>query len=497
MFESLSEGLGKVFDRLGRRGHLTLKDIEEASGEVRVALLEADVALPVVTEVIDRLKDASVGEAVTKSVTPVQELVKRTHDILVEILKFPEGESGGGVWEKLTKGVRVPEVVLMVGLQGSGKTTTTAKLGKYLKEKEKKRVLMASLDVYRPGAKEQLRILGDRVGLGVLEEKEGESPQGTAKRSLEEARLGGYEVVLLDTAGRLTIDEELMREVREIREVLGSCVSLLVSDAMAGQDAARTAGSFREAVGVDGIVLTRLDGDSRGGAALSMSAVSGCGVLFAGVGEGLGDMELFDAERVAGRILGMGDVVSLVEKARDVVSEEEGEKALARMAKGQFDMDDLLGQLGQLEKMGGFASMMSMIPGMGKLAKGGLMDDEEGSKMIRRQMAIIRAMTKKERRDVRLLHASRKKRIAAGSGVEVSEVNKLLKQYQGMSKMMKKMGPSLRKEMAEAGGGGGMGDVRGMAGMKGMRGLPGLPGGSIGGGSSELSRLLSMGKRRG
>ena len=446
MFDGLSTQLSGVFDRLGRKGRLSKRDIEEALGEIRTALLEADVALTVVRDLIGRLKEDALGEQITRSVTPSQEIIKRMNDLLVEVMSPSDGSAGMDV---LLSGRNLPETVVMLGLQGSGKTTTTAKLAKWLKDKNKKKVLLASCDIYRPKAKEQLQILGEKIGIDVLDAVADEDPVVTAKRAHHEAKRGIYDHLLLDTAGRLTIDDELMTEIERVAGITDKAIKILVADALSGQDAARTAASFHERVGLDGAILSRIDGDSRGGAALSVSAVSGCGIWFVGSGEAVDKLEPFDATRIASRILGMGDVVSLVEKAREVVSEENQEKMMAKMAKGRFDLEDFASQIEQIEKMGSLSSLLGMIPGMGKLIKGKMGDDEANSKMMRRQLAIIRGMTKKERADPRIIHASRKKRIANGSGVAVSEVNKLLKQHQMMSKMMKKVGPSMQAEMLQ------------------------------------------------
>jgi signal recognition particle subunit SRP54 len=430
MFESLSQRLGDVFDRLTRRGALSEADVDGALREVRIALLEADVALPVVKDFIAAVRDKAVGEAVVKSVTPGQMVIKIVHDHLVATL--------GTAVEGLNLRATAPVPILMVGLQGSGKTTTTAKIARRLKEREKKKVLMASLDTRRPAAQEQLAILGIQADVATLPIVPGEPPVAIAKRAIMAGRLEGYDVVMLDTAGRLHIDDELMAEVVAVRDATSPAEILLVADAMTGQDAVNVAQSFNERVGVTGIVLTRVDGDARGGAALSMRAVTGRPIKLIGVGEKLDALEDFHPDRIAGRILGMGDVVSLVEKAAETIEQEEAEKLARKMQKGEFDLDDLAKQLDQLGKMGGLGDILGMLPGIGKMQKqiaASRIDD----KMITRQRAIISSMTVKERKKPEIIKASRKQRIAAGSGTSVQEVNKLLKSHQEMARMMKQM----------------------------------------------------------
>ena len=430
MFETLSQRLGDALDRLRRRGALSEADVETALREVRVALLEADVALPVVKDFIAQVKEKAVGGTVLKSVTPGQMVVKIVHDHLVEMLG---GESRG-----LDLDAPAPVPVLMVGLQGSGKTTSTAKIARRLQVRERRKVLMASLDTRRPAAQEQLALLGAQIGVRVLPIVPGEPPLAIARRALQTARLEGYDAVLLDTAGRLHIDDALMAEVAAVRDAVEPVETLLVADAMTGQDAVNVAAAFHRRVGLTGIVLTRVDGDARGGAALSMRAVTGCPIKLIGVGEKLDALEDFHPDRIAGRILGMGDVVGLVEKAAETIEQEEAEKLARKMQKGQFDLDDLAKQLRQLQKMGGLGGVMGMLPGIGKLQKqlAGARVDE---KMLTRQQAILSSMTKLERRRPELIKASRKQRIAAGSGTSVPEVNRLLKQHQEMSRMMKQM----------------------------------------------------------
>ncbi|MDE2012151.1 MAG: signal recognition particle protein [Alphaproteobacteria bacterium] len=456
MFDSLQKRLGATFDRLRGRGALTEADVDEALREVRVALLEADVALPVVKDFIEKVRPRAVGEAVIRSVTPGQQVVKIVHDALVETL----GEQNAA----LDLG-SPPAPILMVGLQGSGKTTSSAKLGLLLQNKEKKRVLMASLDVHRPAAMEQLKILGEQAGVPTLPVVAGQGPLDIAKRAMAAAKVGGYDVLILDTAGRQHIDEQLMSEVAAVREQVKPHETILVADSLTGQDAVNIAKSFNERVRLSGIILTRADGDARGGAALSMRAVTGAPIKFLGVGEKLDALEAFHPARVAGRILDMGDVVSLVEKAAETFDKEESEKLARKMKKGEFDMNDLAQQLQQMKKLGGMQGVLGMLPGVGKvkeqISAAGLDD-----KILTRQEAIISSMTKQERAKPDLINGSRRKRIAAGAGVEVQDVNKLLKMHRQMSDMMKKMGR--------------MGP-RGMAGLSSLigGGMPQLPPGMM------------------
>ena len=432
MFENLSERLSGVFDRLTKQGALSDEDVKTALREVRVALLEADVSLPVARDFVKAVQEKATGQAVTKSVTPGQQVVKIVHDALVDVLR---GEDDPGA----LKIDNPPAPILMVGLQGSGKTTTTAKLAKRLTEREGKRVLMASLDTNRPAAMEQLAILGKQIGVDTLPIVKGEDPVAIAKRAKTQAALGGYDVYMLDTAGRLHIDEELIQQAADVRDVANPRETLLVVDGLTGQDAVNVATEFDDKIGVSGVVLTRMDGDGRGGAALSMRAVTGKPIRFVGLGEKMDALETFEPDRIAGRILGMGDIVALVEKAQETIEAEQAEKMMRRMVKGQFNMNDLKMQLEQMLKMGGMEGMMSMMPGMGKMAK---QVEEAGfdDKIIRRQIALIQSMTKKERANPKLLQASRKKRIAKGAGMDVSDLNKLLKMHRQMGDMMKKMG---------------------------------------------------------
>ncbi|MGE3248881.1 MAG: signal recognition particle protein [Hyphomonadaceae bacterium] len=475
MFDALTDRLTGVFDRLTGRGALTAADVETGLREIRVALLEADVALPVVKDFIAKVKDEAVGEAVIRSVKPGQQIVKIVYDAMVEML------GGDGPPEGLRTLGEPPNVVMMAGLQGSGKTTTTAKLGLRLK-KERTRALLASLDVRRPAAMEQLATLGKAIEVDVLPIVAGQTPADIAKRALNAARLGGHDVVILDTAGRTTLDEEMMREAAEIAAIATPAEILLVADSLTGQDAVETAKRFHERLPLTGLVLTRADGDGRGGAALSMRAVTGLPIKFLGVSEKPDGLEPFDARRVAGRILGQGDIVTLVEKAAEQIEREDAEKLAKKLAKGKFDFDDLEKQLQQLIAIGGLKGVMGMLPGVQKL-KGQINEASLDDKQIARQIAIIRSMTKAERAKPDLLNGSRRKRIAKGAGVEVSEINKLVKMHRGMSDMAKQMG---KGRMPAAFGGGkipqnpealkqrlpGLG-----AAMPGLPGaLPGLPG---------------------
>lgn len=448
MFDALTDRLGDIFDRLRKRGALTEADVSAALRELRVALLEADVALPVVKKLVEDVTAKSVGAEVVRSVTPGQMVVKLVHDHLVEMLG---SESAG-----LNLAAPAPAALLIVGLQGSGKTTTTAKIAKRLQTRDKKKVLMASLDVARPAAQEQLRTLGEQAGVPSLPIVAGQQPVDIAKRAMQAARLGGFDLVLLDTAGRLHVDEQLMDEVAAVRDLALPVETLLVADAMTGQDAVQVAEGFHKRVGLTGIVLTRVDGDSRGGAALSMRAVTGQPIKLIGVGEGLDAIEDFHPDRIAGRILGMGDVVGLVEKAAETVDEEEAEKLARKIRKGTLDLDDMAAQLRQMRKMGGMSGIMAMLPGVGKLQQQ-MAATKIDDKAIHQQEAIISSMTPHERRNPKVIQASRKRRIAAGSGVSIPDVNKLLKQHATMAKMMKKVGKMGQKGLMR-------------------HGLPGMPG---------------------
>ena len=429
MFENLTDKLGSVFAKITSRGVLNEKDIDEAMREIRIALLEADVALPVVKEFIAKVKEQALGEKVIRSIQPGQMVVKIVHDELVKVLGSDESA--------LNFNVVPPAVILMAGLQGSGKTTTSAKLAKMLGKKRK--VLLASLDVYRPAAQEQLAQLAEQIGGSSLPIVEGQKPCDITKRALDVAKKGGYDVLILDSAGRLHIDNELMNELVEVKKIANPAEILLVADAMMGQDACNVAKEFNEKLGVTGIVLTRIDGSSRAGAALSMRMVAQVPVKFLGTGEKIDEFEEFHPDRIAGRILGQGDVVSLVENAIEKIDREEADKMAQQMMKGKFDLDDLLSQLRQIQKLGSLGGIMSMIPGLSKF-KNQIESAGIGDNLIKKQEAIILSMTKLERKSPDMIKASRKKRIAAGAGVEVHEVNKLLKQYEQMADMMKKFG---------------------------------------------------------
>jgi len=505
MFEGLSDKLSNILNGLTRRGALTEEDVNAALREVRRALLEADVALEVVRSFTDKVRSRAVGAEVVKSVSPGQQVVKIVHDQLVEML--------GSDAEVISLNAVPPVGILMVGLQGSGKTTTTAKIAKRLTDRDNRRVLMASLDTRRPAAMEQLAVLGKQVGVDTLPIVAGQSAVQIARRAMEAARLGGYDVVMLDTAGRVTVDEVLMVEAADVRAATNPHEVLLVADALTGQDAVNTARAFDQRLGVTGIVLTRMDGDARGGAALSMRAVTGKPIKLIGTGEKVDALEEFHPSRVANRILGMGDIVSLVEKAAENFDQAQAQRMAEKMRKGKFDLEDLRDQLAQMEKIGGLSGMMGMLPGVAKM-KSQLENANLDDRIIKRQRAIIDSMTPSERRNPDILKASRKKRIAAGAGAKVEEINKLLKMHRQMADVMKMMGGGKGKGMAGAlgkmfglgGGAGGMGgmpqptpeqiealqkqmggklpDFPGGAGglpamPKGMPGLPGLGAGKI------------------
>ncbi len=431
MFEALSDKLSGVFDKLRRRGALSELDVGEALREVRLALLDADVALPVVRDFIAKVRERALGAEVLASVTPGQQVVKIVHEVLIE-------ELGGEGAVPLNLNAPAPIPLLMVGLQGSGKTTTAGKLALRLRERARKRVLLASLDTQRPAAQLQLAQLAERAEVASLPIVPGQTPVQIAVRAMETGRREGYDLVILDTAGRLSIDEALMDEVKAIRAATAPVETLLVVDAMTGQDAVNTARAFHEAVGVTGIVMTRMDGDARGGAALSMRAITGAPIKLIGLGEKLDALEEFHPERVAGRILGMGDIVGLVEKASETIEQEDAEKLAAKIARGKFDLEDFASQLRQITKMGSLSGILGMLPGVGKL-KAQLADANLDTSMLKRQIAIISSMTPKERRTPDLIKASRKKRIAGGSGTSVQDVNRLLKQFEEMTAMMKRM----------------------------------------------------------
>ncbi|HEV2899749.1 MAG TPA: signal recognition particle protein [Pseudaminobacter sp.] len=472
MFESLQERLGSILNGLTGRGALSESDVAAALREVRRALIEADVALDVVRSFVDKVRAKAVGAAVVKSIKPGQMVVKIVHDELVEML--------GSEGQTIDLNAPAPVVVMMVGLQGSGKTTTSAKIARRLSERQGKKVLMASLDTRRPAAQEQLRQLGEQTKVATLPIVAGQSPVDIAKRAVQAAKLGGHDVVILDTAGRTHIDEPLMAEMADIKRVSSPHEILLVADSLTGQDAVNLAKSFDERVGITGLILTRMDGDGRGGAALSMRAVTGKPVKLIGTGEKMDALEEFHPKRIADRILGMGDIVSLVEKAAETIDAEKAAAMAKKMQSGKFDLNDLADQLGQMQKMGGMGGIMGMMPGMGKMkdqmAAAGLDD-----RMFGRQIAIIRSMTKAERANPDLLKHSRKKRIAAGSGTDAAEINKLLKMHRQMADMMKAMGGK--------GKGGGL--MRGMmGGLASKMGLGGLAGGMGGmGGMPDLSKM--------
>jgi signal recognition particle subunit SRP54 len=477
----LSDRLGSVFDRLRGRGALNEADVRSAMREVRVALLEADVALPVARDFVEQVTKKAVGQEVLRSVTPGQMVVKIVHDQLVETL--------GADTAELELNVAPPAVVMMVGLQGSGKTTTTAKLAKRLTERDRKRVLMASLDVARPAAQEQLAVLGRQTNVDTLPIVAGQQPVDIARRAIQSAKLQGYDVVLLDTAGRLHVDDQLMGEMKAVEAASNPAETLLVVDALTGQDAVNVARGFSAEVPLTGVILTRLDGDARGGAALSMRAVTGKPIKFAGVGEALDKLEAFHPDRLAGRILGMGDVVSLVERAAETIQVEDAEKLAAKMAKGKFDLDDLWAQLRQMQRMGGLGALAGMMPGLKGMK--GAMDQAQNSKALVHMEAMLSSMTMKERAKPEVINAKRKIRIAKGSGTSVQEINKLLKMHQEMStamKRLKKMGGlgKLAAMFSKGGLEGALGGLAppgalpsgGMPGLGGGGGLPGLGGGS-------------------
>ena len=501
MFENLSDRLSNVFDKLTRQGALSADDVKLALREVRTALLEAAVSLSVVRDFIKAVQKKATGQAVTKSVTPGQQVIKIVHDELVHFL-------GGDETETTLKIDNPPAPILMVGLQGSGKTTTTAKLAKFLHEKQSKRVLMASLDTNRPAAMEQLAVLGQQIGVDCLPIVTGQNAVQIAKRAQQQATLGGYDVYVLDTAGRLQIDQTLMQEVEEVSNVAQPRETLLVVDGLTGQVAVEVAQEFDTRIGISGVVMTRMDGDGRGGAALSMRAVTGQPIKFVGLGETLDALDAFQPDRIAGRILGMGDIVSLVQKAQETLEVEQAERMMRRMKKGQFNMNDLKRQLNQMMQMGGMQSIMGMMPGMKKMQKqidaAGGIDDT----LFKRQIALINSMTKQERANPQIMQASRKKRVAAGAGLEVSELNQLLKMQRQMGDMMKKLGKTgmLRQALGSMFGGGAklpdaMGDIdpammeQAAKQMGTTGGLPPLSG--LGGGMGQLPPGLSgFGKKK-
>jgi signal recognition particle subunit SRP54 len=442
MFDNLSDNLNKVFHKLKGKGIISEEDVNLAMREVRIALLEADVALPVVKDFISRVKEKAVGEAVVRSVSPAQMVIKIVSDELERTLGSEDTE--------INLRAVPPAVVMMVGLQGSGKTTSTGKIALRLRSKENKKILMASLDIYRPAAQEQLETLGKQVSIDTLEIIKDQKPIDIAKRALEKGKLEAYDIVMLDTAGRLHIDDDLMQELQDVKKATNPVETLLVADALTGQDAVNVAKAFNEKIGVTGIVLTRVDGDGRGGAALSMREVTGCPIKFLGVGEKLSEIEPFHADRIASRILGMGDIVSLVEKASEDIDQEDAQKMLKKARKGEFNFNDLKKQLQQIKKMGGMGGLMKMMPGMGKI-KAKMDEANVDEKVLDQQIAIIDSMTEKERENPKLMNPSRKKRISTGCGRDIQEINKLVKQQKQMTQMMKKLGKMDKKSLMRGG----------------------------------------------
>ena len=517
MFEGLSEKLSGIFDALTKRGVLSDEDVNNALREVRRALLEADVALDVVRAFTDQVRARAVGANVVKSVTPGQMVIKIVNDVLIDTL--------GTQADPIDLNAAAPVGIMMVGLQGAGKTTTAAKIAKRLRDREKRKVLMASLDVKRPAAQEQLAVLGRQIGIETLPIVAGQTPVQIARRAEEAARLQGFDVIILDTAGRTHIDEPLMAEMAEIKAVSNPHEILLVADSLTGQDAVNLAKNFNERVGITGIVLTRVDGDGRGGAALSMRAVTGKPIKLIGTGEKVDDLDEFHPQRIANRILGMGDIVSLVEKAAQSIDAEKAQRIAEKMRKGKFDLEDLSDQLAQVEKIGGLGGIMGMMPGMAKM-KDQIAAANLDDRVIKRQRAIISSMTREERRNPDVLKASRKKRVAAGSGTRVEDVNRLLKQHRQMADMMKAMGGAKRgplgkmAQMFGMGGGAGMPSPEEMAEMQKQMGsampnmpklpdapppgafgsnpgMPGLPGlGSKGPGLPGLGSFNPFGKKK-
>jgi signal recognition particle subunit SRP54 len=438
MFESLSDRLSLVFSKLTRTGLLTESNVDEALREVRRALLEADVALPVVKDFLEKVREKAVGEEVVKSVSPGQTVIKIVNDQLTELL--------GSENVELNLKVSPPAILMIVGLQGSGKTTTSAKLANYIKNKYKQKTIMASLDVNRPAAQEQLEILGIENSIETLPIVKGQKPIEISKRAIKEARLGGFDVLILDTAGRMHVDNELMNELENINKNAKATEIILVADSLTGQDAVNVASTFSSKIPLTGVILTRLDGDARGGAALSMKHITGQPIKFIGTGEKIDNLEEFYPDRTANRILGMGDIVSLVERAKDTIDNEKANKIAKKISKGIFDLDDMSQQLNQMSKMGGVSGILGMLPGISKVKKQ-LAESNMNDKIIKRQVAIISSMTPREKRNPKILNASRKKRIARGSGTEVPEINKLIKIYRQTSDMMKKFG---KKGMLDA-----------------------------------------------
>jgi len=468
MFDALNERLSSVFDRLAGRGVLTEKDVDEAMREVRVALLEADVALPVVKDFIAHARERAMGEDVIRSVRPTDQVIKITYDGLVEML-------GGEEPEALNLNAAPPVVILMAGLQGSGKTTTAGKLALRLSKFDRKKVMLASLDVRRPAAMEQLAMLAEQAGVASLPIVQGQMPADITRRALSAAKLQGFDVLILDTAGRTTIDEAMMAEAAEVARIATPTETLLVADSLTGQDAVRTARAFHERLPLTGLILTRADGDARGGAMLSMRAVTGLPIKYLGAGEKIDQLDAFDARRVAGRILGQGDIVSLVEKAAAEIDQQQAERMARKLAKGKFDLDDLYNQLQQMKRMGGLEGIMGLMPGVAKM-KNQMAEAGVSDKSIARQQAIISSMTKQERAKPDILNASRKRRIAKGSAVDVAEINRLLKQHRQMADAVKAMSKNGGKGFAQ------------MARM-----LGGMGGGAGGMGGMDMNRLKQLG----
>ncbi len=430
MFQGLQDKFGEILGNLKKRGALKEADVKEALRQVRVALLEADVALPVVKKLIKEIEEKAIGQEVLRSITPAQMVIKIVNDHLIEIL--------GNNTEEINLKASPPAIILIAGLQGSGKTTTTIKLAHKIKKRLNKKVLVASLDVYRPAAQEQLKILGEQADIPSLPIIDGQLPLDIAKRSVKAGTLQGSDIIILDTAGRTNVDESLMTELSQIHKTVNPIETLLVADSLTGQDAVNVAKTFKERINITGIALTRIDGDARGGAAISMKAVTGCPIKIIGTGEKIEDLDDFHPDRIVSRILGMGDVVTLVEKAKETIDEEDALKLEKKILKGQFDLNDLRDQLRQMKKMGGMSGLMTMLPGISKVKKQ-MSESNINEKMLVHQEAIINSMTPKERTHVKVLNASRKRRIAAGAGVEIPDVNRVLKQYKQMSLVMKKM----------------------------------------------------------
>ncbi len=440
MFDKLTENISSIFGKLKGKGLLREEDINSAMREIRIALLEADVALPVVKDFIEKVKTKAIGEEVIKSVSPAQMVVKIVNDVLIETLgKSEESE--------LNLSTTPPAIILFAGLQGSGKTTSSAKIAAFLKKKLGKKILLASLDIYRPAAQKQLEILANQIEVKSLEIIEGQKPLEITKRAIEEAKIGAYDILILDSAGRSHIDEELMKELAQVKSLANPVETLLAVDAMTGQDAVNIAKEFNEKIGITGVVITRMDGDARGGVALSMRFITGKPIKFIGVGEKISEIDYFNAERIAGRILGMGDIVALVEKAKEQINVEDAEKFAQKIQKGIFDLNDYYRQIKQIQKMGGFSSMMSLMPGLSQF-KDKVEEAGVDNKIFKKQLAIIDSMTKQERKFPKLLNASRKRRIAKGSGTNVQDINQLLKQFEQMQKAMKQFkGGGLLKKM--------------------------------------------------